>query len=146
VILSIASPLQVGLYHDGVLVERFSAQEKVSVSLLPLMMELVDRYPIASMLYTNGPGAYMAIKLTYITLRTIEIVRDIPLFAVNAFAFNGGLPIKAMGNLYFIKEKETIMTKKFQQPPEDQSFCLPNDLSTIQCDRQSEPLYQLPAV
>lgn len=87
----------------------------------------------------------MAIKLTYIMLRTIEMIRKIPFDGVSAFALNGGKPIKAMGNLYFTKEKETIMTKKFDESVK-QEFWLPDDLSALSLDKENKPCYILPAV
>ncbi len=87
----------------------------------------------------------MAIKLTYIILKTIEIVKKIPFEGCSAFALNGNKPVKAMGNLYFVKEKETIITQKFDQTI-PQEFSLPSSLATLEIDEASTPNYVLPAV
>ena len=87
----------------------------------------------------------MAIKLTYIILKTIEIVLEIPCFGCSGFALNGGQPIKAIGNLYFIKEKETIITKKYEQPV-IAKFTLPQSIHDLDLDEESTPEYVLPAV
>ena len=97
------------------------------------------------MIYTRGPGSYMAIKLTYIMLKTIEIIRGIKCMGCSGFALNGGQPIKAVGNLYFIKEKETIITKKFEQPV-NADFALPQSIQDLEIDEESTPEYILPAV
>ena len=144
-VISIASPLLVGVYREGELIERISSDKKTSEVLLPVIAELMERYPIESIIYTRGPGSYMAIKLTYIMLKTIEIVRDIPCYGCSAFMLNGGQPIKAIGNLYFIKEKETIMTKKYEQPPKTE-FTLPQRIHDLELDGESTPEYVLPAV
>jgi hypothetical protein len=118
---------------------------KTSEILLPLITDILKKYPISKMIYTRGPGSYMAIKLTYIMLKTLEIVRDIPCYGCSGFALNGGEPIKAIGNLYFIKEKETIITKKYEQPV-NAPFALPQSIHDLEIDEESTPEYSLPAV
>jgi len=145
VIISIASPLQIGVYRDGKLVEEIIKKEKTSDILLKVLMELKHRYNYKYIIYTNGPGSYMAIKLTYITLRSLEILENIEFGSCDAFSLNGGNPIKAMGKLYFIKEKDTIITKKFNEAVE-QRFKLPSLLSEVTILSNNEPLYILPAV
>ena len=143
-IISIGSPLQIGIYQEGKLIEKVCSEQKTSEVLLRLLMELLDRYECASIFYTNGPGSYMAIKLTYITLRTLEMIKQIPFYGCDAFSLNRGNPIKAMGKLYFIKEKETIITKKFDEAVE-QRFDLPSMLSEVTLLDDNKPLYILPA-
>ena len=127
------------------MIETFSSPKKTSEILLPFIMQVLEVYPIDRMIYSRGPGSYMAIKLTYIMLKTIEITRGIPCYGCSAFTLNGGEPIKAIGNLYFIKEKETIITKKFEQPV-DASFALPQSIHDLVIDEESTPAYSLPAV
>ena len=144
-ILSISSPLLIGLYEEGRLIKTVSSELKTSEILLPLISETLDQYDISRMIYTRGPGSYMAIKLTYIMLKTIEITRGIKCVGCSGFALNGGQPIKAVGNLYFIKEKETIITKKYEQPV-DANFALPQSIHDLELDEESTPEYILPAV
>ena len=144
-VISIASPLLIGLYRDGVLEREISSEEKTSSVLLPLLTEMIEAYPVGSIIYTRGPGSYMAIKLTYLTLKTIEIVTGIKCEGCSGFALNGGNPIKAMGNLYFIKEKETIITKKYEEPV-NAAFALPQTIHDLEIDDASIPEYMLPAV
>jgi hypothetical protein len=144
-ILSIASPLQIGVYEDNVLIDQYSSAQKTSEILLPLVTKLLEKYNVSRIVYTRGPGSYMAIKLTYIMLKTIEIVRGIACLGCSGFSLNGGQPIKAIGNLYFIKEKETIITKKFEQPVQAE-FILPQSIQDLVIDEESTPEYMLPAV
>ena len=122
-----------------------SSEKKTSEILLPLLNNSMDEYNISNIIYTRGPGSYMAIKLTYIMLKTIEIIRGIPCSGCSGFALNGGQPIKAVGNLYFIKEKETIITKKYEQPV-NVKFTLPQSIHDLELDEESTPEYVLPAV
>ena len=144
-IISISSPLLIGVYRDGVLIETIEKSEKISETLLKVLTELYKKYKYKRVIYTSGPGSYMAIKLTYITLRSLEILKEITFEACEAFELNGNNPIKAMGKLYFIKEKETIITKKFDEVLE-QRFALPSMLSEVTILENNRPLYILPAV
>ena len=144
-IISIASPLLIGVYKDDELVEQYTSSLKTSEILLPFILEILNKYAISKIIYTRGPGSYMAIKLTYIMLKTIEIVKNIECYGCSAFALNNNQPIKAIGNLYFIKEKETIMTKKFEHPLEV-VFVLPQSIHDLILDEESTPDYILPAV
>ena len=144
-IISIASPLLVGLYKEGLLIETFSSEKKTSEVLLPYLLDILDTYALSRIIYTRSPGSYMAIKLTYIMLKTIEITRGIPCVGCSGFALNGAKPIKAIGSLYFIKEKETIITKKFEQPLKS-DFRLPQYIDSVIIDKSATPEYILPAV
>ncbi len=130
---------------DGILAEEHSVDGKASSMLLPTIADLLGRYEVEEMIYTRGPGSYMAIKLTYIMLKTIETLRGIRVSGCSAFEANGGKPIKAIGNLYFIKEKETIITKKFSEP-QAQIFRLPHSLESVAVDEDASPEYHLCAV
>ncbi len=145
VIVSIASPLLLGVYQDGELIETIKTKEKTSDILLKLLSELKSKYNYKRVIYTSGPGSYMAIKLTYITLRSLEILNGITVDACEAFTLNNNKPIKAMGKLYFIKENNTIITKKFDEVLE-QRFALPSMLSEVTILENNKPLYILPAV
>jgi tRNA A37 threonylcarbamoyladenosine modification protein TsaB len=144
-IVSIASPLLVGVYKNNRHIETFTSEKKTSEVLLPLLLDIFKKYSISKIIYTRGPGSYMAIKLTYLMLKTIEITKNIPCFGCSGFALNNNQPIKAIGNLYFIKEKETIMTKKYEQPV-DATFALPQSIQDLKLDEESTPEYILPAV
>jgi len=78
-------------------------------------------------------------------LQTIEVTRGIKCFGCSGFALNDNQPIKAIGDLYFIKEKETIITKKYEQLP-IVKFTLPQSIQDLEIDEESTPDYVLPAV
>jgi len=144
-IISISSPLLLGIYENEKLIKSISSEKKTSEILLPLITEYLEQYTISKIIYTRGPGSYMAIKLTYVILKTIEITRGIVCMGCSGFALNSGQPIKAIGNLYFIKEKETIITKKYEQPV-NANFALPQSIHDLEIDEESTPEYNLPAV
>lgn len=144
-IIPISTPLLIGVYEDGKLIETVENSGKTSEVLLKVLTELTSKYNYSRVIYTSGPGSYMAIKLTYITLRSLEIIKAIPFEACEAFELNEQKPIKAMGKLYFIKENNTIITKKFDEVLE-QRFELPSMLSEVTLLDNNKPLYILPAV
>lgn len=144
-IISISSPLLIGVYRDEILIEKIESNQKTSDILLKILMELSLKYNYREVIYTNGPGSYMAIKLTYITLRSLEILKGITFRGCNAFDLNANKPIKAIGKLYFIKENNTIITEKFDEAVE-QRFELPSMLSEVTLLNNNKPMYILPAV
>ena len=144
-IISLSSPLLIGLYLDDILIKSLSSNKKTSEGLLDIVKDLIDKYEIKEIIYANGPGSYMAIKLTYIMLETINIIKDIPIKASSAFEFNDNKPIKAMGNLYFIKEKETIITQKFTEAV-NMEYTLPKSIKDLKLEESNQPDYRLPAV
>jgi tRNA A37 threonylcarbamoyladenosine modification protein TsaB len=141
----VASPLQFALYRQGRLAESWEREGYASESLVEELERLLHQERPDEILYVNGPGSQMGIKLSYITLRTLELLEGIPFGAVSAFSLNGGRPLKAMGRLYFVKEKETIMTKSFQEPIA-QEFSFPATLEGLEREPDNRPDYRLPAV
>jgi len=87
----------------------------------------------------------MATKISYVLLKTLNIIKDIKISAISGFDLNGGKPIKALGKLYFIKEKETIITKRFEEEPIS-SFSVPENLSKLNILEAVEPNYQIAAL
>jgi hypothetical protein len=87
----------------------------------------------------------MAIKVAYVFLKSLSILKDIPLYARDAFYFNENQPIKAIGKLCFVKIASKIETKKFQTVPEVK-FHLPEELDYNEFTTNVTPLYKIGAV
>ncbi|BCD67575.1 hypothetical protein [Nitratiruptor sp. YY09-18] len=145
-VVALSSPLQVGVYHNDKLVEVIESDQKSSEALAPIFKKIMQNYKIKRIFFPRGPGSFMAIKLVYIFLKTLQITTGVELYGCNAFAFNNNRPIKAVGNLYFVKENGKIVTKKMDKAQEG-SFELPKNLSDLECSKHEiEPLYVLPAL
>ena len=142
---TIAKPLQIGFYKNGNLVEVKEYDGMTSDILLPILEDILKQYSIEKIIYTNGPGSHMATKIAYVLLKTLNIIKQIPFYAISAFELNDNNPIKALGKLYFIKEKETIITLRFDKEPKS-SFKMPNNLSSLNILEANEPNYQIAAV
>ena len=141
----ISSPVQIGLYKDDKLFKSWEKEGFVSDFLVDFLKEITKEYKLKEIAYVNGPGSYMGIKLTFIILKSLEILEAVPFFGVLGFSLNENAPIKAMGRLYFVKEKENIITKRFETPQES-SFVLPRLWTQIKKEETNEPLYHIPSV
>jgi len=144
-VIGITSPLLVGVYENSLLIETFKSEEKTSKALPKILYQINDKYSLTKLYYAKGPGSFMAIKVTYVMLKTFSIAMNIPLFACDAFFFNDNKPIKAVGKSYFVKEDKKIIIKKGYSFS-DMAFKLPDSLDKTIFDTNSEPLYILPAV
>jgi len=145
VLIPLSSPIKVGVYENGQLLDIIESNEKSSEVLPLIFKSLLDEYTVSRMVYANGPGSFMAIKVAYIFLKSLSILKKIPLYACDAFYFNNERPIKAIGKLYFVKMHEEIKTQKFDEVRETH-FALPNTLDFKKFNTNTTPLYKIGAV
>jgi len=145
VVVALSSPLLIGIYEDKTLIETFSSDKKSSDVLPTLFKEILTKYCIKKMFYANGPGSFMAIKVAYIFLESLSVLKNIPLFATDAFYFNNNQPIKAIGKLFFVKIDSEIKTQKLEIVPET-TFSLPDVLDYAEFNDNNTPLYSIAAV
>jgi len=144
-LIALSSPIQVGIYEDLKLIESIKSDEKSS-DILPLIYrELSENYNIKKLFYANGPGSFMAIKVAYLFLKSFSIIKDIPLYATDAFKFNKNQPIKAIGKLFFVKIGEDIETQKLEDVAPS-GFELPQQLNYDEFSTNTTPLYKIGAV
>jgi tRNA A37 threonylcarbamoyladenosine modification protein TsaB len=145
IVNTLSSPLQIGVYVDNEQIEIIISSDQTSDALPPLIHDLLQRFPIDTIAYVNGPGSYMAVKVAYMLLKSIAIVQGIKLVASDGFAFSNQKMIKAIGKQYFFKEKGDIVTKKLEQH-ETITFSLPKAYDEVIFHDEITPLYILPAV
>ena len=145
VVVALGSPLLVGIYKDKKLTKTIKSKEKTSEALPLIFRDLLQKYEIKNLYFARGPGSFMAIKLAYIFFKTLQITTNINLFGCEGFVFNNNRPIKAVGNLYFVKENGKIVSKKLSGVQEG-SFFLPKSLDKLKCTKDIAPLYIIPAV
>ena len=144
-LITLSSPILIGVYEDHSLIKTIKSNEKSS-DVLPLLFEdLLKEYYIKNLFYANGPGSFMAIKVAYIFLKSLSVLKKIPLFARDAFYFNKNQPIKAIGKLCFVKIDAEIKTQKFETVPE-MKFTLPDELDYNEFSTDTMPLYKIGAV
>ena len=144
-LIALSSPIQIGIYEDGKLIKSIKSEEKSSDVLPKIYEDLLKEYDVKKLFYANGPGSFMAIKIAYIFLKSLSILKDIPLYATDAFKFNNNKPIKAIGKLCFVKIASEIKTQKLETVPEA-SFMLPDVLDYNEFSNIATPLYGIGAV
>ncbi len=144
-VISLSSPLKIGIYHDDNLIKEYVKSEQTSEILPVVFDEILKKYEPIALFFAKGPGSFMAIKVSYIFLKTLSITLGVKLFGCDGFEFNQGEPIRAMRKVYFIKENGNITTKLFKEELA-QNFNLPSRLEKEIFSSDCEPLYILPAV
>ena len=142
VAIVISKPLKIGLYKNKKLFKEIAKDGLTSEILPEIFDEILKNYKINSIIYSKGPGSFMAIKLSYIFFKTLQITNDIKLFGVNGFYFNNNKPIKAVGNSFFVKKEDIITLEKDKKEGE---FFLPKTLKFDEFE-DDEPLYVIKAV
>jgi len=147
VVISIANPILIGIYNHNILVDIIELTGKTS-ELLPLEFKKIHKKIIIDrIIYANGPGSYMAIKVAYIFLKTYCIVNKINFLSASGFEFNNNSPIKALGKKYFFRNKEDKdITIDFLNDNKLSKFELPQNLLKITTSDITLPSYNLPFV
>ena len=145
-VISISKPLLIGIYENKKLIKEHKLEGKTSDLLPALFSNILKEFDIKRINYVNSPGSYMAIKVAYIFLKTISISKDIELMACNGFEFNENSPIKALGKKYFTQDKDGIKVDFLEKDDIIRDFKLPNNIDVINFNKQTLPIYNLPAV
>ncbi|MDD5717026.1 MAG: hypothetical protein PHW64_04410 [Sulfuricurvum sp.] len=145
VVIALGSPLLIGVYKDGMLVEEIRSEGMSSDVLAEIVDPLLKRYRFGHFIYAKGPGSFMGIKVTYLFLKTLSITLKIPLLATDAFFFNQNSPIKAVGKLYFVKNSVNIELETLVSP-ESIPFELPQHIDLEKFDSDNLPYYGIDAV
>ncbi|MFT7004372.1 MAG: tRNA A37 threonylcarbamoyladenosine modification protein TsaB [Sulfurimonas sp.] len=145
VLVALSSPIQLGVYENNKLINVIKSEEKSSEVLPKIFDKILKDYNVEKLFYANGPGSFMAIKVAYIFLKSLSVLKNIPLFATDAFYFNNNRPIKAIGKLYFVKVSSEIKTQKLEIVP-SMEFKLPDVLDYNKFSTTAAPLYSIGAL
>lgn len=145
-VISISNPILVGVYKNKKLIMAFADDGKTSDVLPSIFDTILKQYTIGGLYFVNEPGSYMSIKVSYVFLKSLSIVKDIPLKAALGFHFNGNSPIKALGKKYFFYENEQIKIDFLEEDQILKEFKLPEILDDSIFSNDSLPKYNLPAV
>ncbi len=146
-VISISNPILVGVYNNNSELLEVIAKDGKTSDVLPLIFDkLLKQYRIKEILYVNGPGSFMAIKVAYIFLKTLCIINEISFKACDGFYFNNNSPIKALGKKYFKKKNGKIEIEFLENDEKIEEFNLPKFLDDRIFQKDSLPNYNLPAV
>ena len=145
-VISVAHPILIGVYEDGKLIQTFTQDGKSSDIIPKIFSQILEQHSIKRVFYVNAPGSYMAIKVAYVFLKTISIVKNISLYASSGFNFNQNSPIKALGKKYFIYKNGEINIECINEDEKIENFTLPPLLDETIFSTNNLPQYNLPAV
>jgi len=146
-VIPLSSPILVGIYKNNTLISTIKKEGKTSEVLPLIFEELLNKYKINNIIYVNGPGSYMAIKVAYIFLKTISISKKINFLSVSGFELNNNSPIKALGKRYFVQDENKNISMRFLKENETlNDFILVKNLNISEYTKETLPNYQLPAV
>ena len=134
------------MYKNNQLFKTYRSSEKTSEILPKIFKEIEAVYDIGKLYYAKGPGSFMAIKVSYVFLKSFSIAKGIDFKAVDGFYFNNNSPIKALGKTYFIKEGNNIILDTILPKKEEGEFFLPTILNDKDFTQDNLPLYILPAI
>lgn len=145
-VISISTPIKIGVYKNGSLVEAIE-KEGMTSDILPLIFEnILKKYDLKSITYVNTPGSYMAIKVAYVFLKTVCLTKNIEFFSVSGFEFNENSPIKALGKKYFFNKNGEVTIDFLEENSIIADFKLPKSLDKTNFSSDTLPIYNLPAV
>ena len=146
-VIALASPILIGLYENNKLITTLSKDGKTSEVLPEITKDILKDYNIQNIIYVNGPGSYMAIKVSYIFLKTICIINNINFYACSGFEVNDNSPIKALGKKYFVQDvKKEVYMRVLNEGETLNNFKLPPEISLKNYSTDTLPKYNLPAV
>lgn len=140
-----AMPAKIGIYDNNLnLVKSYEINNYVSVELSSVIQEILQEFNISELIYANGPGSFMSLKIAYVFFSTLSLVLNIPLKATSAFSFSKQKLIKANNNFCFaLNEYGEIILKAVSNYKCD--LCLPVKLQ-ISYESDNLPNYFIPAV
>ncbi|MEO1941956.1 MAG: hypothetical protein ABGW77_03585 [Campylobacterales bacterium] len=144
VVVPFQSPILVGIYRDRKLERKLQLEGRVSDTLPPFFEELLRQEELSGLYYSRGPGSFMGLRLTYLFLKTLSIICQIPFQGVDSFYFTGGKPIKGPGSSFFLKKEDIIIVSR--EVDEVGIPSLPPVLEPADFKGEVEPLYLVKAV
>lgn len=145
-VITISRPLLIGVYENKTLIKEHRLEGLTSDDLPLLFKDLLEEYDIEKIIYVNTPGSFMSIKIAYLFLKTISIAKNICFEAIDGFSFNENSPIKALGKKYFINTKDGLKVDFLENNCRISDFKLPLSIEKYEFNKNTLPIYNLPAV
>jgi len=145
-VISISNPILVGVYKNKKLIMAHEDEGKTSEALPKIFNVIMKKHTIGGLYYVSSPGSYMSIKVSYVFLKSLSIVKDIELKATLGFYFNSYSPIKALGKKYFFLRNNEVEIDFLKSSDAIKEFTLPEILDDSIFSLDALPKYNLPAV
>lgn len=142
ILLCAPDNLRLGVYEQKKLAQTIEIRGKASEQLSVVFEKLLQNHRIETLCYSNGPGSFMAIKLSFIFLKSLQMVLGFKMFSVSLFYFNKNAPIKAVGKMAFVKKQDKICTIFMEEVPKS-TFVLPTNFCKEDFCQMVQPQYYL---
>jgi tRNA A37 threonylcarbamoyladenosine modification protein TsaB len=147
-ILPLSKPLLIGVYKNKTLIKTLNSNKQTSEILAKLIKDIFKEFvDIKAFYYANGPGSYLSVKLVYIFISSICIIKKIPFYGALGFYFNDNSPIKAIGSKYFFyvtnKSKNFNIVLNHLDNNKLKPFVLPKVLKSDIFTQNAIPQYEL---
>lgn len=142
IIVSLSTPLIIGVYENGELKDELKSEKQSSDALIELLAQLKNSYKIKRIIYANGPGSFMGLKISYVILRIFCDINNIAFGAISAFSLTQNAAVSAKKGFCFVLEKDKISIQKGQGSP----FLLPKTLENLNISKDALPNYVLDAL
>lgn len=140
--ISLSSPILVGIYENSEKIREFSSEKHASDAIVEILREIRSEFTIKSIIYANGPGSFMGLKVAYVVLKTFCIATNCDFYAVSGFELNGNGAIRANKALSFVKNGDEIKLLKC----EPSKFKLPQNLVSLNKNSDTLPNYVIDAI
>ena len=140
--ITLGSPLLAGIYQNGELKQSLSSDKPSSEAITELLAELKKQYKITKIIYANGPGSFMGLKVAFVALSVFAGVYGCEFGAVSGFSLNGNAPIAAKKGFSFVLNDDKISL----EPVLGVSASLPKSLKNLSISTDALPNYVLEAV
>ncbi len=63
-----------GIYDDDRLIREYQSELKASEFIPEILQNLLKEFEFKRLVYANGPGSYIRIKISHISLKTLSIM------------------------------------------------------------------------
>ena len=138
-VLSLCSPTQIGVYKNGKLSYALRSEEKAGDYLACAFSDILQKEKkIDEILYANGPGSFLGLKLAYLFLSALAMTQAVNFFAIDIFEITREVP--ANKGFVFIKNKGSISTVSGSLS----CILLPKHIDNLSKSSDLEPFYFLP--
>lgn len=142
-VASFAKPTLIGVYSaQNELIRSFAEDGKITDFLYQITSEIDKNYLIKRLVYTQGPGSFMGLKLAYVFLASFAIARNIPFEAISSFAIAS--KIHAHKNRWFVQNGDRV--EVVEMADQTDLIALPRSIDSIAFESDKLPRYELPAV
>lgn len=139
-VISLSSPLLFGIYENGKLTKALQSNAPSSDALIELLDYANKNYKITKIIYANGPGSFMGLKVSYATLKVFCDTLECDFLAFSAFEIAD--KISAKKGFCFVRNNGEIVLEKC----EPDELKLPDNLADLNLSFDTLPHYVLDAL